>query len=124
MLEQAFEKLTDGAGLILHSDQGWQYQHKTYRKMLEAKEVRISMSRKGNCLDKAVIESFFADGKGRANTVSATITAETEEEAHKLAGEWLDKHIDHLHGSRIVFVDDMGLEDDYPGMPSAQVSSP
>ena len=60
MLEQAFEKLTDGAGLVLHSDQGWQYQHKTYRKMLETKEVRISMSRKGNCLDNAVIESFFA----------------------------------------------------------------
>jgi transposase InsO family protein len=45
--------------LILHSDQGWQYQHKQYQRMLKAKGVRQSMSRKGNCLDNAVIENFF-----------------------------------------------------------------
>jgi transposase InsO family protein len=59
MLSQAFEKLPDGANLILHSDQGWQYQHKHYQKMLEAKGIRQSMSRKGNCLDNAVMENFF-----------------------------------------------------------------
>ena len=45
--------------LILHSDQGWQYQHKQYQQMLREKGVRQSMSRKGNCLDNAVIENFF-----------------------------------------------------------------
>ena len=45
--------------LILHSDQGWQYQHKQYQKNLEKENIKISMSRKGNCLDNAVIESFF-----------------------------------------------------------------
>jgi len=60
MLDKAFTKLPDQTNLILHSDQGWQYQHKQYRRMLEAKGVRQSMSRKGNCLDNAVIESFFA----------------------------------------------------------------
>jgi transposase InsO family protein len=60
MVEQAFTRLPDDTNLILHSDQGWQYQHKTYRKRLEKKGVRLSMSRKGNCLDNAVIESFFA----------------------------------------------------------------
>jgi putative transposase len=59
MLEQAFDQIEDGANLILHSDQGWQYQHKRYQKMLNAKGVRQSMSRKGNCLDNAVIENFF-----------------------------------------------------------------
>jgi transposase InsO family protein len=59
MLSQAFEKLPDGTNLILHSDQGWQYQHKHYQKMLEAKGIRQSMSRKGNCLDNAVMENFF-----------------------------------------------------------------
>ncbi|MEI3574844.1 MAG: IS3 family transposase [Oscillospiraceae bacterium] len=44
---------------ILHSDQGWQYQHKQYQQMLREKGVRQSMSRKGNCLDNAVIENFF-----------------------------------------------------------------
>lgn len=60
MAEEAFARVPDGSTLILHSDQGWQYQHKVYRKMLEKKGVRLSMSRKGNCLDNAVIESFFA----------------------------------------------------------------
>ena len=48
-----------GLPLILHSDQGWQYQHKQYQKNLREKNIQISMSRKGNCLDNAVIESFF-----------------------------------------------------------------
>lgn len=48
-----------GAGIILHSDQGWQYQNKQYQQMLEAKGIRQSMSRKGNCLDNAVAENFF-----------------------------------------------------------------
>ena len=59
MLEKAFEAIPDGTGLILHSDQGWQYQHKQYQRMLEAKGIRQSMSRKGNCLDNAVMENFF-----------------------------------------------------------------
>ena len=59
MLEKAFETILDGTGLILHSDQGWQYQHKQYQRMLKTKGIRQSMSRKGNCLDNAVVESFF-----------------------------------------------------------------
>lgn len=59
MLEQAFDRIEDGTNLILHSDQGWQYQHKQYQRMLKAKGVRQSMSRKGNCLDNAVMENFF-----------------------------------------------------------------
>lgn len=59
MLSQAFEKLPDRTDLILHSDQGWQYQHKQYQRMLNSKGIRQSMSRKGNCLDNAVVENFF-----------------------------------------------------------------
>ena len=59
MLEKAFETIPYDTKLILHSDQGWQYQHKLYQGMLEAKGVRQSMSRKGNCLDNAVMENFF-----------------------------------------------------------------
>ena len=59
MISQAFEQLPDGTNLILHSDQGWQYQHKQYQRMLKAKGIRQSMSRKGNCLDNAVMENFF-----------------------------------------------------------------
>lgn len=59
MLDKAFETIPYGTNLILHSDQGWQYQHKQYQAMLCQKGVRQSMSRKGNCLDNAVIENFF-----------------------------------------------------------------
>lgn len=59
MLDKAFKQLPDDTGLILHSDQGWQYQHKQYQRMLRKKAVRQSMSRKGNCLDNAVMENFF-----------------------------------------------------------------
>ena len=59
MLNKAFERIPDGIGLILHSDQGWQYQHKQYQRMLREKGIQQSMSRKGNCLDNAVMENFF-----------------------------------------------------------------
>lgn len=59
MLEKAFSKIPDNTNLILHSDQGWQYQHKHYQKMLKEKGIRQSMSRKGNCLDNACAENFF-----------------------------------------------------------------
>lgn len=59
MLDKAFTKIPDGTNLILHSDQGWQYQHKQYQRLLCKKGIRQSMSRKGNCLDNAVIENFF-----------------------------------------------------------------
>ena len=59
MLDEAFEKIPDDTNLILHSDQGWQYQHKRYQRMLREEGIRQSMSRKGNCLDNAVVENFF-----------------------------------------------------------------
>lgn len=59
MLLGAFEGSGDLHGLILHSDQGWQYRHGIYRKMLRDKGIVQSMSRKGNCLDNAMMESFF-----------------------------------------------------------------
>ena len=59
MLDKAFARIPDGTNLILHSDQGWQYQHKQYQRMLKAKGIQQSMSRRGNCLDNAVIENFF-----------------------------------------------------------------
>ena len=59
MLRSAFRKNKDLKGLILHSDQGWHYQHSSYQKMLKDKEIIQSMSRKGNCLDNAMMENFF-----------------------------------------------------------------
>ncbi|MFP9100939.1 IS3 family transposase, partial [Flavobacterium sp. RHBU_24] len=59
MLKKSFKKIGDNAKLILHSDQGWQYQMKQYQRILKDKGIIQSMSRKGNCLDNAIIENFF-----------------------------------------------------------------
>jgi transposase InsO family protein len=59
MLQKAFAEIPGGTNLILHSDQGWQYQMKKYQGLLKEKGIRQSMSRKGNCLDNAVMENFF-----------------------------------------------------------------
>lgn len=59
MLKKAFKKIPNNTNLTLHSDQGWQYQMKQYQCLLQKKGIAQSMSRKGNCLDNAVIENFF-----------------------------------------------------------------
>jgi len=59
MLKLAFQKVPDNTQLILHSDQGWQYQMRPYQKMLKDKGIKQSMSRKGNCYDNSVMENFF-----------------------------------------------------------------
>ncbi|WP_236010748.1 IS3 family transposase [Flavobacterium chungangense] len=59
MLKKSFEKIPNKTNLILHSDQGWQYQMKQYQYLLKQKGIKQSMSRRGNCLDNAIIENFF-----------------------------------------------------------------
>lgn len=59
MMGKAFERLQSEPKLVIHSDQGWHYQHAQYRHKLATRGVKQSMSRKGNCLDNAAMESFF-----------------------------------------------------------------
>ena len=59
MLDKAFETNTNLKGLIFHSDQGWQYQMKQYSDRLREKGIIQSMSRKGNCIDNCIMETFF-----------------------------------------------------------------
>ena len=59
MLTGAFKRLKSSDQPLLHSDQGWQYRMPAYRRRLKAKSVTQSMSRRGNCLDNAAMESFF-----------------------------------------------------------------
>ncbi|MCY7221930.1 IS3 family transposase [Streptococcus cristatus] len=58
MLDQAFTE-NHYTNTILHSDQGWQYQHQYYHRFLEDKGIQPSMSRKGNSPDNGMMESFF-----------------------------------------------------------------
>ncbi|WP_073591341.1 IS3 family transposase [Anaerocolumna xylanovorans] len=59
MLERAFRKFSNTEGIIFHSDQGWQYQHAYYRNELKKYGIIQSMSRKGNCYDNCIMETFF-----------------------------------------------------------------
>ena len=59
MLDIAFEEFLFVEGLIFHYDQGWQYQHVYFRNTLKEHGVIQSMSRKGNCYDNCIMETFF-----------------------------------------------------------------
>ena len=59
MLKKAKKKKSIDDKIIIHSDQGWHYQHVTYRNMVKEMGMQQSMSRKGNCLDNAMMENFF-----------------------------------------------------------------
>ena len=59
MLSGLFEKLPENATPLFHSDQGWQYQHSEYQRLLKEHNIKQSMSRKGNCMDNGAMENFF-----------------------------------------------------------------
>ena len=59
MLSGLFEKLPADAQPLFHSDQGWQYQHAEYQRLLAEHNITQSMSRKGNCMDNGIMENFF-----------------------------------------------------------------
>lgn len=59
MLDGLFEKLPADARPIFHSDQGWQYQHAEYQRLLAEHNITQSTSRKGNCMDNGAMENFF-----------------------------------------------------------------
>ncbi len=59
MLDLLFERVPEDTVPIIHSDQGWQYQHILYQNRLKERNWIQSMSRKGNCLDNSPMENFF-----------------------------------------------------------------
>lgn len=62
-VQMALKARGDCPGLVHHSDRGVQYASHVYRELLSANRVTSSMSRKGNCWDNAVVESFFSSLK-------------------------------------------------------------
>lgn len=70
--------------LVVHSDQGFHFTHVSFRSLLEEFGVLQSMSRKGNCLDNAPIESFFGLFKDHLNLSECKTIKEVEKEVTKL----------------------------------------
>jgi transposase InsO family protein len=62
-LEMAIKRRCPTAGLLHHSDQGCTYASEDYQALLDARGIVCSMSRRGNCYDNAVMESFFSTVK-------------------------------------------------------------
>jgi transposase InsO family protein len=62
-LQMALKRRCPDAGLLHHSDQGGTYASEDYQAVLETHGITCSMSRRGNCYDNAVMESFFATVK-------------------------------------------------------------
>lgn len=94
MLRKAFRRLAPHDRPLLHSDQGWQYRQPGYRHMLTDKGITQSMSRKGNCLDNATMESFFGTLKAEFYSLSRFASVEQLE-----AG--LRKYIHYYNHHRI-----------------------
>jgi putative transposase len=76
-LRQALTRLRPGDAPIVHSDQGFQYQHASWQRLVSEAGAKQSMSRRGNCLDNAVMESFFGHLKDElyCNTTFVTVNA-------------------------------------------------
>ena len=96
MLDRAFERFPSVEGLIFHSDQGWQYQHAYYRNALKEHGIIQSMSRKGNCYDNCIMETFFGRLKNEMYYGYEKEYASFEE--FSIA---VDEYIDYYNNKRI-----------------------
>ncbi len=86
-LEDAWESRRKPKGVLVHSDQGSQFSSNLYRDSLKRKELTCSMSRKGNCWDNAVIESFFSTLEAE---LLETLPVLSFEETHKELFEYIE----------------------------------
>ena len=96
MLNSAFKENENYENLIFHSDQGWQYQHVSYQKILSEKKIIQSMSRKENSLNNGLMECFFGLLKSEM-FYDQEDNYKTLEELEKA----IEKYIDYYNNKRI-----------------------
>ncbi len=96
MLDEAFRKFPKVSGLIFHSDQGWQYQHVYYQERLKEQGIVQSMSRKGNCYDNCVMETFFGRMKNEMY-----YGCERDYSSFEIFKEAVREYIDYYNNKRI-----------------------
>lgn len=96
MLDNAFKKFPSTKGLLFHSDQGWQYQHNYYRTTLKKHGIIQSMSRKGNCYDNCIMETFFGRLKNELY-----YGYETDYSSFKEFSEAVEEYIYYYNNERI-----------------------
>ncbi len=86
-IQLAQQEVQDVKGLLLHSDQGFQYRSDPYRVLMGAYGMIPSMSRRGNCWDNAPMENFFGHLKEEALRPQGKLT--TFQEAQRLIDEYV-----------------------------------
>lgn len=108
-LEAALRMRRPEAGLIHHTDRGSQYASEDYRAVLARHGIRQSMSRKGDCWDNAVSESFFSTME---HELLADADFHTRREAHTVIAEYIESwhNVERLH-STLGYVSPMQYEE-------------
>lgn len=96
MLDRAFKCFSNLEGLIFHSDQGWQYQHAYYQQCLKERGIIQSMSRKGNCYDNCIMETFFGRMKNEMY-----YGCEKEYLSFEEFAKGVEEYIDYYNNKRI-----------------------
>lgn len=86
-LSMALTQRKPGAGLLHHSDRGCQYTSEAYQTFLKEHDIQVSMSRKGNCWDNAVMERFFGTLKRECTSRERF---QTHEEARTTIFEYIE----------------------------------
>jgi len=86
-LDMAMKKVGPDAKTIFHSDRGSQYASDAYRNFLKNKQIKPSMSRRGNCYDNCFVESWF---KSLKNDFIYRRFYQTEEELRALVFEYIE----------------------------------
>jgi len=86
-LRMALTQRKPGAGLLHHSDRGCQYTSEAYQTFLKEHDIQVSMSRKGNCWDNAVMERFFGTLKRECTSRERF---QTHEEARTTIFEYIE----------------------------------
>ena len=92
-LQNAIEQRRPAPGLICHTDQGAVYSANEYKAVLDSFEARQSMSRRGNCHDNAVVESFFSTLK---NELTHHTTYATRAEAVAAVSDYIELYYNRV----------------------------
>ena len=94
-LEIALKRRGPARGLLHHSDQGCTYASEDYQALLDARGIVCSMSRRGNCHDNAVMESFFSTVKSELAGAGSCLPAAPEPKVLNLFPHHVDSKGNH-----------------------------
>ncbi len=96
-LQMATAQRRPGTGVLHHSDRGSQYPANDYQKLLNAHKMTVSMSRKGDCYDNALMESFFSTLKAECASGVYNSRAEARRSIFEYVEVWYNKQ--RLHSA-------------------------